>query len=154
MAVSPRYLFVNIYGTGGTLRVDFLNKTVFLDKPNAKLPRVISRSLMSLSQARTLSGAAIRNIFAGLLGKYNMYQGNETLIRLFYKSILDGTPPPISAAEGLRSMEIMDEIWAQMAEKNGQSSMPKPRTISAAGNGKARRTTKKVAKKVTKKVTK
>ncbi|MCH9007182.1 NAD-dependent epimerase/dehydratase family protein [candidate division KSB1 bacterium] len=154
MAVSPRYLFVNIYGTGGTLRVDFLNKTVFLDKPNAKLPRVISRSLMSLAQARTLSGAAIRNIFAGLLGKYNMYQGNETLIRLFYKSILDGTPPPISAAEGLRSMEIMDEIWAQMAEKNGQASMPKPRTVSAARNGNARRATKKVAKKVTKKVTK
>ncbi len=119
MAVSPRYLFMNIYGTAATLRVDFLNKTVFLEKPNSKLPRVISRSLTALSYAATILGAAVRNIVSGLFGKYNMYQGNETLIALFYKSILEDLPSPISAEEGLRSVEIMDEIWRRISPKNG-----------------------------------
>lgn len=120
MAVSPRYLFMNIYGTEGTLRVDFLNKTVFLDKPNSRLPRVIARSMMSFSQAKMLFWGGLKNLFAGVFGKYNLYQGNETLIRLFYKSIIEDTEPPILPEEGLRSMEIMDRIWAEMAQPNGQ----------------------------------
>ncbi len=142
MAVSPRYLFVNIYGTDGTLRVDFLNKTVFLDKPSTKLPRVISRSLSSISQAKVLLGAALRNIFIGVLGKYNMYQGNETLIRLFYKSILDDSPLPISAEEGVRSVELMDDIWAQMVERKGATATPQPagKKPARASNGTVKKT--------------
>jgi predicted dehydrogenase len=121
MAVSPRYLFVNVYGTAGTLKIDFLNKYVFLDKPAAKLPRVVSRSLSAMKQARIIFGSGLKNTVLGLLGKYNMYQGNETLIRLFYKSILDGDPLPILPEEGLRSMEIMDEIWQRLSESNGVS---------------------------------
>ncbi|MFQ5648739.1 MAG: NAD-dependent epimerase/dehydratase family protein [bacterium] len=144
MAVSPRYLLLNIYGTEGTLKIDFLNKTVFLDKPNPRLPRVIGRSLMAFSQAKTLFAAGFRNLFAGVFGKYNMYQGNETLIRLFYKSILDEAPPPISPEEGLRSMEIMDEIWARLAERNGQPQQKVERVVSKRAaprkkaNGKAK----------------
>jgi len=141
MAVSPRYLFLNIYGTAGTLRVDFLNKTVFLDKPSTKLPRVISRSLSAAAHAKTLCAAAVRNVFAGVFGKYNMYQGNETLIRLFYKSILEDTPSPVSAEEGLRSVEIMDEIWAKMGERSGQrpASLAPPKAVAKARNGRSER---------------
>lgn len=122
-AVSPRYLVLNAYGTGGTLRVDFLNRVVFVDKPLSRLPRVIGRSMMAFKQAKTLFGASIRNLFAGLTGRYNLYQGNETLIRLFYQSILMETAPPISPEEGLRSMEIMDEIWTKLPSGNGVSSL-------------------------------
>lgn len=125
MAVSPRYLFVNVFGTAGTLKIDFLNKYVFLDKPAAKIPRVVSRSLSAMKQARIIFGSGMKNTVLGLLGKYNMYQGNETLIRLFYKSIIDGDPPPIAPEEGVRSMEVMDEIWGRLAESNGVSSMKK-----------------------------
>ncbi len=124
MAVSPRYFFLTVYGSEGTLKVDLLNKTVFLDKPSARLPRVIARSMMAFSQAKTLIAAGLRNLFAGIFGRYNLYQGNETLIRLFYKSILDSTPSPISADEGLRSMELMDKIWLKMPGGSGQTSPP------------------------------
>lgn len=122
MAVSPRYLFLNVYGTGGTLKIDFLNRFVFVDRPISKLPRLFSRSLMAAKQAGVLFGAAARNASGGIVGKYNLYQGNETLIHLFYKSILDDEPLPISPEEGLRSMEIMDEIWQRLADSNGVSS--------------------------------
>ncbi len=125
MAVSPRYLFVNVYGTAATLKIDFLNKYVFLDKPAAKLPRVVSRSLSAMKQARIIFSSGMKNTVLGLLGKYNMYQGNETLIRLFYKSILDGDPLPIAPEEGVRSMEVMDEIWTKLATSNGASSLAK-----------------------------
>ena len=124
MAVSPRYLFMNIYGTAGTLRVDFLNKTLFVEKPNARLPRVISRSLTAMAYAATLTVGAVKNIASGVLGKYNMYQGNETLIRLFYKSILEDLPGPITAEEGLRSMQVMDEIWRRLKPGNGETMQP------------------------------
>ena len=142
MAVSPRYLFMNIYGTAGSLKVDFLNKTVFVEKPNARLPRVISRSLTAVSYAVTLLVGAAKNIATGLLGKYNMYQGNETLIRLFYKSILENLPVPVSPKEGLRSMEVMDEIWRHLRPSNGRNTVAGPAS-QAATNGLKKRPSKR-----------
>jgi predicted dehydrogenase len=150
MAVSPRYLFVNVFGTEGTLKIDLLNKTVFLDKPNARLPRVVSRSMTGLSAGKMMIGSAIGNFVKGLTGKYNMYQGNETLVRLFYRSILEGGPNPVSGEEGLRSMEIMDEVWRKMTAVNGQAiTKPKPATkTTRARKTQARKTaTRKATKK-------
>jgi predicted dehydrogenase len=121
MAASPRYLFVNVYGTEGTLRVDFLNRYVFLDKPMSKLPRVVGRSVMAMKQAKVLLGAGVKNAVQGVIGKYNLYEGNETLIRMFYKSILEGGRLPISPEEGVRSMEVMDEIWKKLPRENGRA---------------------------------
>ena len=142
MAVSPRYLFLNVYGTGGTMRIDFLNRYLFIDKPVAKLPRVLSRSAMAIKHSKSLFGAAVRNSFVGLIGKYNLYQGNETLIRLFYKSILDDEPLPISPEEGVRSMELMDEIWTKLPLKNGLAAAKK-----ISKNGTNRKTVRSRAKK-------
>ncbi len=136
MAVSPRYLFLNVYGTSGTLKVDLLNKTVFVEKASARLPRVISRSLTSFSYAGTMLAGGIRNIFTSLLGKYNMYQGNETLIRLFYKSIIEDSPVPVTPEEGLRSMEVMDEIWTNLpGKKDPEKPAARPRKNGVRSNG-------------------
>ena len=122
-AVAPRYLLLTVYGTEGTLRVDFLNRYLFLDRPLARVPRVIGRSVMAFKYGCTLLGSAVRNVAAGLSGRYNLYQGNETLIRLFYRSILLDEPPPVSGEEGLRSMEIMDRIWQNLPTGNGVSEL-------------------------------
>jgi len=119
MAVSPKYFVLNVYGTRGTLRIDFLAKYLLLDKPMGKLPETLNRSVMALKHSKALFSAGLQIALMRVFGKYKLYQGNETLIRFFYKSILDETPMPIAPEEGVRSMELMDEIWKQLPHKNG-----------------------------------
>jgi predicted dehydrogenase len=115
-ASSPRYHFLNIYGTKGHLKIDFLNKYIFVEKVIPLLPKVISRNLMSLKWAAVLLIATMRNAFNMIRGKYSLFEGNERLIHLFYRSILLDEPVPVSGDEGLRSIRIMDEIWDQIGK--------------------------------------
>ncbi len=117
MAITPRYHSVNIYGTKGTLKIDFLNKFIFHDKVIPMLPKVITRNIMIVKQAGTLLFSTMRNAFNILRRKHSLFEGNERLIHLFYRSIVLDEPVPISEEEALQSMEIMDEIWKQIDVK-------------------------------------
>jgi len=46
--------------------------------------------------------------------KFSYYEGNEILIKEFYKSLEGNKEMPVSGQEGLKSMKIMDEIWRQI----------------------------------------
>lgn len=114
LAVSPRYHFVNIYGTKGTLKIDFLNKYIFHDKVVPMVPKVISRNLMIWKHGWLSLFSTLRNFVNVLRGQYSLFEGNERLIHLFYRSILLNEKMPISPEEAIQSMEIMDEIWKQI----------------------------------------
>jgi predicted dehydrogenase len=38
----------------------------------------------------------------------------DLLIREFYASLQEKRPPPVTAEEGLRVMEVMDDVWARI----------------------------------------
>jgi len=116
--VSPRYSFLNVYGTSGTLKIDFLNKYVFLDKSMSMLPKAISRVMMTLKQTKVLGCASFKNFVRLLSGRFSLTTGADRLIRLFYRSILLDEPVPVSGEEGVRSMEIMDAIWEQLTARS------------------------------------
>ena len=118
LTASPRYDFVNIYGTKGTLKVDFLNKCIITDKDTSFLPAAINRSWMNVKTSCTLLSTSIRNTFDLVRGKYSQFDGVERVIQLFYESIITDRPVPVSPEEGLKSMEIMDEIWKQIGSLN------------------------------------
>jgi len=113
-AVSPRYQFLNVYGTEGTLKIDFLNKFTFVDKGISMLPRTINRCMSSRKLGSLLKSRARKNLIKGLTGKFSLCTGIDRLIQLFYRSILMDESVPVSGEEGLRSMEIMDKIWQQI----------------------------------------
>jgi len=113
-AVSPRYQFLHIYGTEGTLKIDFLNKFTFVDKGISMLPKTINRCMTSRKLGSILKSSARKNLVRGLTGEYSLCTGIDRLIQLFYRSILLDEPVPVSGEEGLRSMEIMDKIWQQI----------------------------------------
>lgn len=121
LAITPRYHTVNIHGTKGTLKVDFLNKLIFHDKVIPMLPKVISRNLMVMKHGLVLFASMLRNAFNIVIRKYSLFEGNERLIHLFYRSILLDEPVPISPEEALQSMEIMDEIWTQISKTPSRS---------------------------------
>ena len=49
-----------------------------------------------------------------LRGKWTPYDGLAVLVREYYAALQERRPPPVSAEEALRTMEIMDEAWKQM----------------------------------------
>ena len=95
LAITPRYHSVNIYGTKGSLKIDFLNKFIFYDKVIPMLPKVISLNIMIVKHSATLLFSTMRNTFNILRRKHSLFEGNERLIHLFYRSILLNEPVPI-----------------------------------------------------------
>jgi len=119
LAVSPRYQFVKVYGTRGTLHVDILNQYYFVDSPSGALPKTIARNLSNFQRGLKLVSVGVGNLVRLVLGKFSLFDGTERMIRLFYRSILMDEPLPVSAEEGLQSMQLMDEIWRQIKPANG-----------------------------------
>ena len=120
LSVTPRQQFLKIYGTDGTLTVDLLNGYVFADGAAPMMPKSISRNIMCARYAKALKKAVRRNYRRIFTGKFTLYGGLHRLIQLFYRSILLDEPIPVPGNEGLRIMEIMDEVWSQLAEEDNR----------------------------------
>jgi len=114
MGATPRQNFLKVYGTKGTLLVDFMYKYILLYKDVPMMPKVISRQLTAMKQARGMFFSGLTNLMKVITGKFNLFESNERLLRLFYKCLLDGDPLPVSLQNGLESMEVMDEVWKQI----------------------------------------
>jgi predicted dehydrogenase len=75
----------------------------------------------------TLSGQYLGNLkwnIRKFLGRdFHMNAGMHCLIGSFYRSIQENTPVPISYREILLTAKIMDDIFAQLDAKNGQSAL-------------------------------
>jgi nucleoside-diphosphate-sugar epimerase/predicted dehydrogenase len=113
-AVNPRYQFLHVYGTNMCLYVDFLNKTLIKHATPKGIPKSISRAMMSLTSGRVMITSTMTNAAKVLLKRFTYYDGMEILIKEFYIRLTEGGPMPISAEEGLESMEIMDKVWSRI----------------------------------------
>jgi predicted dehydrogenase/nucleoside-diphosphate-sugar epimerase len=118
LSTSPRHQFMNIYGTSGTLTLDFLNQYVFLNNTAGPIPNSIGRVLSSRRYGTILKRSGRRNLIGSFTGKYELFQGTERLIALFYRSILMNEPEPVPGEEGLKVMQIMDEVWQNINKNN------------------------------------
>lgn len=112
--VTPRHSFLNIYGSQGTIKVDFLLGVAFLYNNMGMLPKVVSRNLIARRHAKKMLRKGREQIFSLFTGKRLLLEGHETLFRLFYKHILDGTALPVSNRNSLETMKLMDRIWEQV----------------------------------------
>ena len=111
LSTSPRHQFMNIYGTSGTLTIDFLNQYVFLNNTAGPIPVSVGRILSSRKYGKILKRSGRRNLIGSFTGKYELFQGTERLIALFYRSILLNEHEPVPGEEGLKVMQIMDDVW-------------------------------------------
>lgn len=114
LSTSPRYQFMNIYGTAGSLKIDFLHKVCHLEKDIGALPKSVNRILRASKYGKSLRRAARKNLFAMRRVQRHLYEGTEREIRLFYRSVLLDEPVPVPPNEGVRVMELMDQVWSKM----------------------------------------
>lgn len=114
LTTSPRFQFLNVYGTGGSMKIDFLNKIVLVDKEIGPVPNMINRNILAFKKANKFGMASIKNAFSILNPQKSIFEGTDRLIRLFYRSILLDEPIPVTAVEGLCLTILMDQIWDKM----------------------------------------
>ena len=111
--VSPAAHFVRVYGTKNIAHVDYVSRTVTLE-PGARLPSAIGRLVPAFGQAWQFAKEGLRNTRAFAGGDFQFFSGLQRLFYMFYQSITDGAPLPISTRDMLRISRWMDEIFAQI----------------------------------------
>ena len=114
LCATPRSNFIRIYGDEGTIEIDFMSRVAFLNKESGPLPKVISRNLIARKKGSIYLKAGRNNLWNLVTKKHGYFEGNEILIRLFYRSLIENTPLPVTHENGLWSMEAMDAIWKQI----------------------------------------
>jgi predicted dehydrogenase len=111
--VKPVAHFVRVYGDKNIMHVDYVARTATLE-PGATLPSAIGRMVPAFGQALQFARAGGRNAMALARGDFQFFSGMNRLIAMFYDSITDGAPPPISSRDILRISSWMDQIFAQV----------------------------------------
>lgn len=112
-AVHPVAHFSRIYGSKGILHLDFVSRTVTVER-GATLPSAIGRLAAGFTQTAEYARSALRNVKRFAASDYHFFAGMNELIRRFYDSILHDAPPPISTRDMLRIAWIMDQIFDQI----------------------------------------
>jgi predicted dehydrogenase len=116
----PAAHFLRVYGTRRSLHADFAGRTVVFDD-GAKLPSAIGRLLPAFSMSREYAREGFRNVARFARSDYHFFAGLNRLLRLFYRGILDGGPPPIASRDILRVSAVMDEVFRQAAQGRADS---------------------------------
>ena len=111
-SVKPVAQFVRVYGTKSTTTLDYITRTVVVDK-GVRYPSSIGRLAAGYAQAAAFAGSAFRNTKKFLKNDYHYFAGLNLLIRKFYSSILEGTPLPVAPGKIRQIAWIVDEIFRQ-----------------------------------------
>ncbi len=107
--------FLRVYGTKNTAHLDFNNRTCTLDLAPT-LPSAIGRLVPAFEQAAQYAREGARNMARFSRSGFHFFAGLGELFRLFYASIENNTPPPISSRDILRIAWMLDEIFAQVRD--------------------------------------
>lgn len=111
--MNPQLHEFRIYGPKNSLLVDYARLSV-IKLPGGKYKSYLDQFLPQYQFARRYKYNARRNLKRFLSGRFHMDHGMRNLIRAFYRSIRDSTPPPIPPREILVTARIMDEIFSQI----------------------------------------
>jgi predicted dehydrogenase len=114
--VRPAAQFVRVCGTRNTLRVDYVARTVTLET-GALLPTAIGRLLLPFQHSLSLLREGGRNLLRFAASDFHYFAGLERLISLFYRSVEEESPVPISHRDILRVSLLMDRIFQQLEQR-------------------------------------
>jgi predicted dehydrogenase len=108
--VKPAAHFVRVYGTKSIMHVDYVSRTATLDR-GTTLPSAFGRLTPAFGQALQYLKQGGRNAAAFARADFQFFSGLNRLIGLFYDSITEGAPAPISTEDMLRISRWMDQIF-------------------------------------------
>ncbi len=109
-AAKPHHHFVKVYGTNMMVHINLDTMTTTIH-PVSHLPKAAQKATYNLSESWQLGCETIKNVWDFGTGKLRPYQGMKTLIHRFYDVMKNGAEPPVSKADALNVLGVMDRIW-------------------------------------------
>jgi hypothetical protein len=110
-----------VYGPKNGLILDQDQETL-IKVSGARLKSYGEKFVPPVTLAKQYLGNAVTNVRTFLARDFHMKSGMKYLIESFYRSIVDGTPPPIPYREIQLTASIMDSIFEQLAAESQHSS--------------------------------
>ena len=104
---------LRVYGTKNTAFVDFVSRTVVLERKQA-IPSALGRLFPAFQTAKDYLGQGFHNANRFRHARFHYFDGMRTLLTEFYNSIEHNTPPPIPYDEIMRVSALMDRIFEQV----------------------------------------
>ena len=114
--MRPTLKHFRIYGPKNALIVDHDHQTVIKIK-GSKYKSYLDKFVPPYNFGKQYLSNSVNNVYRFLRRDFHMKAGMKYLIELFYRSIIDDYPLPISYKEILMSLKIMDEIFIQINSK-------------------------------------
>jgi predicted dehydrogenase len=120
---KPSQKVARVYGTRMAIDVDLDARTVRRHRPPTG-PAVLSKVQLPWWQLK--ESVRLFRSNAARFGRSDLhfFQGMHTLFRAFYRSIAEGTPPPVTHADARRVTSIMDMVFAECASADSKSAEP------------------------------
>lgn len=112
-AASPRWHYLTLLGTGGTLKVDLQNKRLICYAHKHGIPHFVTRAWMNINEGLRVLGGTVGTFVDVIRKKFTPYEGMQRLVAEFYKAIETNGANPMPPEYGLSIMRIMDSVWEQ-----------------------------------------
>jgi predicted dehydrogenase len=114
-----------VYGETGMLEADLDAQTV-CRRAAPRMPGAFGRLELPLLERREGARNLRRNLSRFLKSEIHYFGGMRALFEMFYDSILEGTPPPITTQEMLRVTRMLDEVFADCRRRESASAVTAP----------------------------
>jgi len=111
--MRPSLHQLRLYGPKNGLLLDHDHETLITLR-GRRFPSYVEKFVPPVLEARQQIANVIANAKTFLARDFHMKSGMKYLIESFYRSIVDGTPPPLSHREILLTARIMDDIFEQI----------------------------------------
>jgi predicted dehydrogenase len=126
-----------VYGSRNGLMLDELQQTVLKLRGQA-FKSYLEQFVPPIIFAKQYMTNAAHNMRLFLANDFHMEAGKRELMTAFYRSIVDGTAPPIPSGEILRTARLMDSIFEQVSIPS-RAATPRPEGQASDGEGDHRR---------------
>jgi predicted dehydrogenase len=109
---------LRVYGTRNTAHVNYLARTVVLERAQS-FPSALGRLFPPFLTARDYLRQGLRNMNSFSHARFHFFDGLRRLLTEFYLCIANDSPPPIAYSEILRITSMMERIFAQVYPEVG-----------------------------------
>jgi len=104
---------LRVYGTKNTAHVDFLARTLVLERKQT-FPSALGRLIPPFLVAKDYLRQGMKNANSFSHARFHYFDGMRRLLSEFYLSIERESPPPIAYGEILRVSAMMERIFEQV----------------------------------------
>lgn len=112
---APRdFLTLNIYGTKGFVFIDHMTQVLTCRWPRSTTLPGFFMDRVDLIKP-VLASAAYSTAYR-IRGKVRNRSGHDVIIHKFIESMLNDTEPPVTGEDGLKVVQLLNEIWKQLGE--------------------------------------